>query len=300
MATGATTVEADPPEPSPEAAAADTGEEEPAEDEDEAEAEGEPLLRYQRLGASVTDILKDDHANCLAVHPKFLALGTRSGAVHVLDLNGNEIRRFSPHSAVVNDVCIDRSGEFVGSCSQDGTVAISSLYDGEASTHWYHRPVCAIALDPEYATRRVFATGGLAGQLVLNAKGWFGAKDSILHAGEGPVRAVAANGANIAWANDLGVKVYDAQHNKRVSYVDRPPGSPPAEAFRAHLRWESEHELLIGWADSIKIGRVRTRAAGADADIADGATARPMRSKYMEIVTLIQARTARTPLSSTP
>ena len=231
---------------------------EPEEPEEEPEEpEEEPLLRYQRLGADVTGILRDDHATCLACHPKFLALGTRAGVVAVLDLNGNEIRRFSPHSAAVNDLCIDRSGEFVGSCSEDGTVAVSSLYDGEASTHWYHRPVCAIALDPEYPTRRVFATGGLTGQLVLNAKGWFGAKDSTLHAGEGPVRAIdiAPNGSLIAWANDLGVKVYDAQHNKRVSFVDRPPGSPAAEAFRCHLRWETETELLIGWADSIKIGR---------------------------------------------
>ena len=230
----------------------------PAEESEEPEEpEEEPLLRYQRLGADVTEILRDDHATCLACHPKFLALGTRAGVVAVLDLNGNEIRRFSPHSAAVNDLCIDRSGEFVGSCSEDGTVAVSSLYDGEASTHWYHRPVCAIALDPEYPTRRVFATGGLTGQLVLNAKGWFGAKDSTLHAGEGPVRAIdiAPNGSLIAWANDLGVKVYDAQHNKRVSFVDRPPGSPAAEAFRCHLRWETETELLIGWADSIKIGR---------------------------------------------
>ena len=233
-------------------------EEESEEPEETEEPEEEPLLRYQRLGADVSELLRDDHATCLACHPKFLALGTRAGVVAVFDLNGNEIRRFSPHSAAVNDLCIDRSGEFVGSCSEDGTVAVSSLYDGEASTHWYHRPVCAIALDPEYPTRRVFATGGLTGQLVLNTKGWFGAKDATLHAGEGAVRAIdiAPNGALIAWANDLGVKVYDAQHNKRVSYVDRPPGSPAPEAFRCHLRWESETELLIGWADSIKIGRL--------------------------------------------
>jgi len=31
---------------------------------------------------------------------------------------GNETRRFAPHSAAVNCVSIDASGEFVGSCSQ--------------------------------------------------------------------------------------------------------------------------------------------------------------------------------------
>ena len=90
-------------------------EEESEEPEEPEEPEEEPLLRYQRLGADVSELLRDDHATCLACHPKFLALGTRAGVVAVFDLNGNEIRRFSPHSAAVNDLCIDRSGEFVGS-----------------------------------------------------------------------------------------------------------------------------------------------------------------------------------------
>jgi WD40 repeat protein len=226
------------------------------------EEEQEPTLTYQRLGGSVPDILKADAASCLAVHAKFLALGTLAGAVHVLDLHGNEIRRFTPHSANVTDVCIDATGEFVGSCSQDGTVVVSSLYSAEASTHWYPRPVRAVALDAEYASKRVFATGGLACQLTINSKGWFGAKDAVVHSGEGPIVAIACAGQMLAWANDLGVKVYDAQHGKRVSYVERAAGSPPAQAFKPHLRWESGSELVIGWADSIKIGRVRLRDAG--------------------------------------
>ena len=32
----------------------------------------EPMMKYQRLGASVTDLLAADAASCLAVHEKFL------------------------------------------------------------------------------------------------------------------------------------------------------------------------------------------------------------------------------------
>ena len=220
---------------------------------EEEEEESEPTLKYQRLGGAVTSILASDAASCLAAHVKFIALGTASGAVHVLDLSGNEIRRFSPHSAVVNDICIDSTGEFVASCSQDGTVVVSPLFGGEASTHWYHRPVRAIALDPDYAARRVFATGGLACQLVVNSRGWFGSKDNPIHSGEGPIQALRICGPMLAWANDLGVKVYDAQHAKRVSYIERTPGSPPPHLFKCHLRWESQTELIIGWVDTIKI-----------------------------------------------
>ena len=39
-----------------------------------------PLLKYQRLGSDVTDILAADSARCLGVHEKFLILGTSSGA----------------------------------------------------------------------------------------------------------------------------------------------------------------------------------------------------------------------------
>ena len=274
--------------------------------EAEASEDPEPVLKYQRLGASVTEILAADAASCLAVHAKFLALGTVAGAVHVLDLNGNEIRRFKPHSARVNGISIDRTGEFVGSCSEDGTVVISSLYGAAASTHWYHRPVSAMAFDPDYAAKRVFAAGGLAGQLIVNSKGWFGSKDAVLHSGEGAVHAIACCGPMLAWANELGAKVYDALHAKRVSYVARPAGSgptgtAPSALLRCHLRWESETELLIGWVDEIRIGRVRTgsaRAGGVGGTRAgDGTTlslvgaggaAAAGAAKYMEIVTLIQ------------
>lgn len=227
--------------------------------DEKVEEELEPTLKYQRLGGSCPSILARDAASCLAAHNKFMALGTVSGAVHVLDLAGNEIRRFTPHSAAVLDVCIDTTGEFVGSCSQDGTVVVSSLFGGDSSTHWYHRPVHAIALDPDYAARRTFATGGLADQLVINSRGWFGSKDSVVHSGEGPIQTIRIAGHMLAWANDHGVKVYDAQHAKRVSYIARTPGSPPPRLFRCHLRWESPSELIIGCADTIKIGRIRER-----------------------------------------
>lgn len=47
----------------------------------------------------------------------------------------------------------------------------------------YHRPMKAIALDPDYAkkTSRRFAAGGLAGHLYFNSKKWLGYKDQVLN-----------------------------------------------------------------------------------------------------------------------
>jgi hypothetical protein len=89
--------------------------EEDDEDEDEEEEE-EPILKYQRMGASLSQILMNDAASCLGVHEGFLTLGTYQGAVYVLDFHGNEIRRFHPHSKKVNDVSIEVTGEFVARC----------------------------------------------------------------------------------------------------------------------------------------------------------------------------------------
>jgi hypothetical protein len=47
-------------------------EEDDEEDDEEEEEEEEPKLKYQRLGASMSEILKNDTASCMTVHDKFL------------------------------------------------------------------------------------------------------------------------------------------------------------------------------------------------------------------------------------
>ena len=52
----------------------DEDEEEEEEEEDEEEDE-EPKLKYERIGNDIQEILVKDATSCMAVHPKFLALG---------------------------------------------------------------------------------------------------------------------------------------------------------------------------------------------------------------------------------
>ncbi|KAK9816865.1 hypothetical protein WJX72_006282 [[Myrmecia] bisecta] len=194
-----------------------------------------------------------------------LALGTHDGSVHVLDYSGNEVKRFQVHKATVNEICFDEAAEFVGSCSDDGTVAIHGLYTEEVYKFKYSRPVKTVALDPRYGSRktREFVKGGLAGQLILNSRGWLGAKDNILHSGEGPIHVVRWAGTVIAWANDLGVKVYDTSVHRRIGFIERPKGSVKADQLKCHLFWEGASTLYIGWADCIKVLRVHRKQASA-------------------------------------
>lgn len=65
------------------------------EEEDGEEDEYEPRLKYQRMGGSVQSLLSSDAATCISVAERMIALGTYSGAVHILDFLGNQVIVFS-------------------------------------------------------------------------------------------------------------------------------------------------------------------------------------------------------------
>ncbi|KAL8525316.1 hypothetical protein ACS0TY_014805 [Phlomoides rotata] len=242
------------------------GDDEREEDSEEDNSEGEqeeeedePRLKYQRMGGSVPSLLQSDAASCIAVAERMVALGTHGGSVHILDFLGNQVKEFIAHTAAVNDLCFDIEGEYIGSCSDDGSVVISSLFTEERMKFEYHRPMKAIALDPDYVRKssRRFVTGGLAGLLYYNMKKWIGYRDQVLHSGEGPIHTVKWRSNLIAWANDAGVKVYDAANDHRVTYIERPRGSPRPELLVPHLVWQDDTLLVIGWGTSVKVVSIR-------------------------------------------
>ena len=52
------------------------------------------------------------------------------------------------------------------------------------------------------------------------------------------------------------MKIYDTASSQRITFIDRPAGSPRADLFKCTLFWQDDQTLLIGWADHIKIARV--------------------------------------------
>ncbi|XP_044482383.1 vacuolar protein sorting-associated protein 41 homolog [Mangifera indica] len=247
------------PIPSENGVEGDDEREEEEEEEDEEEEE-EPRLKYQRMGGSIPSLIPNDAASCIAIAERMIALGTHAGTVHILDFLGNQVKEFSAHSAVVNDLSFDIEGEYIGSCSDDGSVVINSLFTDEKMKFEYHRPMKAISLDPDYArkTSRRFVGGGLAGHLYFNSKKWLGYRDQVLHSGEGPIHAVKWRTSLIAWANDAGVKVYDVANDQRITFIERPRRSPHPDILLPHLVWQDDSLLVIGWGTSIKIASIRT------------------------------------------
>ncbi|ORZ22629.1 hypothetical protein BCR42DRAFT_172424 [Absidia repens] len=252
------------------------------ESDDDNDMDEEPKLRYRRVGASVRELLDRDTASTLKVSEKFVALGTHWGAVHVLDFEGNVVKSFQRHTATVNDISIDASDEFIASASDDGKVYIYALYTPEIQHFDYRRPVKAVAIDPDYAHKktRQFVSGGMAEQLVMNEKGWLGHQNTVLHANEGPIYAIQWKNNFIAWANDTGVKVYDTVTNLRITYIDRPAGSPRPDLYKCRLVWKNDTTLMIGWADTVKVAVLKEKPKHLQLQ------GQP--AHYMEIITMFQ------------
>ncbi|KAF9535140.1 vacuolar assembling protein VPS41 [Crepidotus variabilis] len=250
----------------PEESGSAEDEESERDEDDEDEEEEEPTLKYQRITGAIPDLLKKDSASAVAVCNKLIALGTHAGIVHVLDMTGKRIKSYKPHMATIVDISLDAGTDFVATASMDGQVVVHSLSTPEKYSVDMKRPMRTVAMEPNFAKKgsRAFVCGGLSGALVLREKGWLGHKDTTLYQGEGPIWQVRWRSKLIAWANDNGVGIYDQNSQTRIAYIDRPSDSPRAEVFKCNLHWQDDSTLIIGWADLIKVARIRARARTND------------------------------------
>ena len=248
------------------------------EDSDENFIDEEPLLKYRRLKSSVTEILsggkstQPDSASCLSFHRSFMVLGTRSGALYILDHAGAERNKIVLHHARVHDISIEPSGQRIASCAEDGKIAIIPVLGSEAPLiHTYVSPIVSVQLDPQYSNKRdrVFVSGSEDSKVRVNRRGWFTSTENILDSGEGRVQIVRWCGTLIAWANDMGVKIYDLEREKPVSRVDRPKinfseHEDVANSCQCKLYWENDRTLLVGWGDCWMIVKIQEMIPGSN------------------------------------
>jgi len=240
-------------------------EEESSTDSDDEEAE--PKLKYERLSADLKAILKKDVASCLAVHSKFLILGSHWGVIHLLDAMGNSLpsRQAQAHTITVNQVSVDHAGEYYASCSDDGRVVVTGLYT-EENTHNFNmdKPVKSIAIDPIYArpnSGRRFMTG-VEDKLILHEKVIFSRyKQDILCHGEGPVCNIKWRGRFAAWVTDKGVRVYDVVEEKTISLIQKPTNCPLNQSCPWRIGWSDQFSLVVSFGDTVKSCVVKKRAS---------------------------------------
>ncbi|KAI2649119.1 hypothetical protein H4Q32_020331 [Labeo rohita] len=220
----------------------------------EEDTEEEPKLKYERLTNGVTEILQKDAASCMTVHDKFLALGTHFGKVYLLDIQGNVTQKFEISSVKINQISLDESGDHVGICSEDGKVQVFGLYTREGFHENFDCPIKVVALHPQFSksNNKQFVTGG--NKLFLYEKNWLNRwKTSILHEGEGNITNVKWRANLIAWANNLGVKIYDISSKQRITNVLRDNNNLRPDMYPCSLCWKDNTTLIIGWGSSVKV-----------------------------------------------
>ncbi|XP_012058286.1 PREDICTED: vacuolar protein sorting-associated protein 41 homolog [Atta cephalotes] len=235
------------------------------EDSDSSEMdETEPRLKYVRIRNDLEHILQNDAASCIAVHPKFLCLGSHWGMIHLLDHQGNNIKSkmLQAHTVAVNQISIDYNGDFIASCSDDGKVFIYGLYSTENNHNMsMGRLVKSIAIDPNYksGSGRRFITGD--DKLILYEKTFLARmKPTVLCEAEGGVRSVAWFGHFVAWASDTGVRVYDLDARCSLGLIKWScTAEVSPEHYRCNLQWSDDKTLLIGWVDIVRICHIRKR-----------------------------------------
>ncbi|KAF3703710.1 Vacuolar protein sorting-associated protein 41 -like protein S53 [Channa argus] len=251
--------------------------EESTEESEEEDSEEEPKLKYERLSNGVTEILQKDAASCMTVHDKFLALGTHFGKVFLLDIQGNITQKFEISSVKINQISLDESGEHVGICSEDGKVQVFGLYTREGFHENFDCPIKVVALHPQFtrSNYKQFVTGG--NKLLLYERNWLNRwKTSVLHEGEGTITSIQWRANLIAWANNVGVKIYDFSTKQRITNVLRDNVSLRPDMYPCSLCWKDNATLIVGWGTSIKICVVKER---------NPTEMRDLPSRYVEIGT---------------
>uniref|UniRef100_A0A6B2L2F2 Vps41 beta-propeller domain-containing protein n=1 Tax=Arcella intermedia TaxID=1963864 RepID=A0A6B2L2F2_9EUKA len=226
------------------------------------------------------EAIKKDSISCLLVNERFNIVGTHWGTVMVIDYNGNIIKQFSVHNAVINDLSIDKAADYLGSCSNDGKVVITSLWTDNIPplVHSFEgKPMSSLSLDPFYETTREFCCGGQYGQLLLNTKGWLWNNQQVIHSGEGPIHCIAWHNFTkkvkdksvqqnlVAFATDLGIRIYDRKQ-KELLFVDKSPNGSKLDMYRCCMHWEND-QLLVGWQNFVQLIKVVTSSDSSSIQI---------------------------------
>ncbi len=229
----------------------------------------EPILKYERVQWN-NGSGKGGSISALTIHDDYVALGTSKGWILLIDFYGNPwyegsstgILHQNVHTSAVNALSTDVAGTHIASAASDGSVVVAQVQrktmdsDSDLEVHKVSCPLNAIALDPWYGIHKdcLYVTGGMAGTLVLNRKGWFTQTERVLHEGEGPVLNVEWRDDLLAWASwHGGIKVMDMVKGVRLAYIERPQGASRA---LCHLFWEAKGLLLAAWGEMVTILRI--------------------------------------------
>ncbi|CAL2050082.1 unnamed protein product [Caenorhabditis brenneri] len=236
---------------------------------DEEEPPLEPRFKYERLkGEDTMTFMKTATFTSIDLHDKFIAVGTATGLIYILDHNGygdfNSVPPLKPHRCAVSKVKFDETGSYVLSCANDSKLVVSGVgNDKLCCTVNIQVMPKSVYFAPDFIRQQsghCFIMGER--NLMLYEKKLFQYKAMTLYSGserDGFIHCCSWNDNFIAFTNDTGTRVYERGPEKIITSVQashdvdrvRSSRSPPK-----HM-WMPDNNLVIGWADTVTILKIR-------------------------------------------
>lgn len=174
------------------------------EDEEEFSGNLEPCLKVESINDGWDGIISNDSVTCLAVHEKFITVGTGLGRVYLLDHNGYPVQNgvYNVHCTVVNRISISEHGDYIASCGNDGRVAFYNLSDPTLNhVITLGHPITSISLAPDYVKTGTVVLG--YDKVFFLTRGVFTKiKQGEMGKSKGLVTNIQWNGEFILWSDD--------------------------------------------------------------------------------------------------
>jgi hypothetical protein len=106
----------------------------------------------------------------------------------------------------------------------------------------------------------------VTGQLIYHRTVWFSQKNVTLFNGaDSPVSVIAWRGNIVAWGDATQVRIMDLSTQSAICFLNCPQGVSAYSPLPCCLFWESECDILIGWADSVRHVELSTTPGGVGA-----------------------------------
>jgi hypothetical protein len=200
----------------------------------------------------------------------FLVVGTERGIVHILALTGIHIQKYVPHPGRAIrglSLCFDGSLTIYSCAQDDDTVVQCSTGSDDLRTTTFHfsETITAIAVDytaAAYKSDGMILVGTQSGRLIKYRPSiLFGKKEKRVEDGkDSPVKAIAWQDNLVAWADDEGLYLFDIATKSAIGRVPTPCGPGDRDLYPVTLRWTDVDQLLVGWAYTVTVLKVKSSA----------------------------------------
>ena len=232
--------------------------------EESEESDDEPQLVYDRVRGEIPKIVSTDAISSVAVHSKFMAVGSHWGKILILDHLGNKVQPdvMLTNGNAVTQISIDAKGEFIAAASGNKAFITGLLTSDYNYLLRNERNINAIAIDPFFASssERRFVAGD--DRVTLHFRNFFGkyVKTEIRHPDGGTVMTIKWSGESIAWATDSCVRVYDVGLKAMIAFFKKDHDQKlRPEIYPCCLFFSSPRDLLIAWGDAVKVCKIKDR-----------------------------------------